>query len=151
MKTILFAGIALVLGVVLGFFGGSVGATHSPAAAAAVSAGYNEQMASQMKRFHDSVVAIAPLLQEPQLTDNAWRTNIGLQAATLEDVHEAVARLAPPQDRIDSHVKVLSATGDCDGAMRLLTLAIDTTDAALLPASNALIGRCADKMTALAQ
>lgn len=156
MKTATVSIIALVIGFMVGFGAGNV-SRSTPAAIptptktpVAISVSYNDAMAAQMQTFGNAVGVIVPLIQEPRLLDNDWRATMAIQGAVLEGVYESIAKLTPPSDQVSRHVDVLSATADCAASMRAMTLAIDTASAEAATASGALLGRCSEKLAAVA-
>ncbi len=103
---------------------------------------YLEQMQSAFGPTVPAMKAIGVALEAPELDSNAWKLNLGLQMALIQDSYRRLAGLTAPSQLAVMHATLLNAMQQCDQATRRLAYGIDHRDVAAVNEVVVLIQQC---------
>ena len=107
---------------------------------------YADAVVYELLYMSDGMTRTSELLQNPDLKDQDWITELASAIVTIRRAYKALEEMDVAPEFQDLHDVVLDSTVDCYDAMDYLVSGIDNGDAEELARANELIESCNQKM-----
>jgi hypothetical protein len=107
---------------------------------------YFSTITEKGKALSQALQDLGELLQSPQLKDQDWQRKVAALVATIQRIHQELAKMEVPIEMVGVHSALLDATFECDEAMFFLNDA-DNINSSDVRVASRLMGSCSEKFS----